>query len=813
MRLYREGHVWVRPRGGESYVQLMSRAKRFLLKMDRQYKGKTVVLYGHRDFILALKLLLRTPEAESACREVIHWRNISVQRGPPQYFPLWRQRRIKDDERAHFYRAQSENFLVRQCQQLHVPIRGDTRIVLHITPDLGSSKTYLVSNRAADLGSMSLTMIPVELNDRSTFSLNDLLCWIRYNPRIVGANVSYPFKGIAAEKVDDVSGLDRHMGVTAVYKNERMELTGCDGMGYAWVRWYEHYYGFGSLASRRIVILGAGPVGLSIAFQALKAGAARVVCTELQVKDNYRLNNFKRILPPAWRERFGFIQTDKSLLLRNELKSTDILINATGVGKDPEGVSPIPAGMLHPSLRVIDLNYRPVKIPILEFAQANCAESVNGWGYFLFANAENLRCYQKAIQNLGDANILFKLFIEATQSFQETLPSRSSANTLFVLNNLMTMLPSDADPALVRRLDRLLVRFKEVLTRSAYYHETFNLAEFYRPEKQDIPCRWDERRGEYYETVSGQQLPIINQIEHVEQCLGIKSPEDRFTIPVENPSGQIQSCQIHPYRSNISGRKAGEVVAKAIENITDKVRGLLTIQNESPVLIVINGRPGSGKTHFSRLLQSSGCFKGVLSESIVVVHVDKLLSSENGQLRIDRSKAVDFWKDACRDKKRVVILEGINSQQVIDSKEFQQELANSAVRIIRVFVKTRDNPALWERLRRDPGERWASFYHLASRSLVRNIRMRYLGTDLEELNADVVVDNNMIFQAPSSYTVLSPADPRMKEKDLVGLKAVGLAILNSLKGINVPRFTVITTKAYLGFLQSRPDISYMITRL
>ena len=90
--------------------------------------------------------------------------------------------------------------------------------------------------------------------------------------------------------------------------------------------------------------------------------------------------------------------------------------------------------------------------------------------------------------------------------------------------------------------------------------------------------------------------------------------------------------------------------------------------------------------------------------------------------------------------------------------------------------------------------------------------MRYLGTDLEELNADVVVDNNRVFQ-DSSYTVLSPADPRMKEKDLVGLKAVGLAILNSLKGINVPRFTVITTKAYLGFLQSRPDISYMITRL
>ena len=85
---YMNFNALVQPASGESYLRFLKRVREFVEYMNRKYKGKTVVLYGHRTFATALKVLLEDQESKLT-QPFIRWRDIvpNSERGKPIHFP------------------------------------------------------------------------------------------------------------------------------------------------------------------------------------------------------------------------------------------------------------------------------------------------------------------------------------------------------------------------------------------------------------------------------------------------------------------------------------------------------------------------------------------------------------------------------------------------------------------------------------------------------------------------------------------------------------------------------------------------------
>jgi shikimate dehydrogenase len=185
-----------------------------------------------------------------------------------------------------------------------------------------------------------------ELRDVDTLALADEVAALMDQGRI-GANVTQPHKMAVCELVDDVAPEVRRLGAanTIVRTDDRLVARNTDLAAIA----AELPAGIS-----RAVVLGAGGASRAVVAALRDAGCAGVL-----VLDRARWAN----MPGA-------------------LATAELLVNATPIGTASDD-TPVPARLLHPGLRVLDLVYRPSPTRLVREAREAGAVAHDGAGVLL----------------------------------------------------------------------------------------------------------------------------------------------------------------------------------------------------------------------------------------------------------------------------------------------------------------------------------------------------------------------------------------------------------------------------------------------
>ncbi len=411
---YRQGDVFVHSKNGECFLYLLKRVRDFIVAINQLYFNKTIVFFGHGTFTWALNVTLRTSNVVSLGEEYINWRDITIDRANIHIFKSNSQKINENSKKIDVTQVITDSQRVINAQRLRLQISDtNSKILLHVMPSLGTSKTYVVTNRVFNLAGTSLVCIPVEVPlDGASLALKEIISWIKHNQQIIGANISAPYKTDVVPFLDHATAIVRCIGVTIILKNHKGQLIGEDDIGKAWTQWYESIYGALALRNKQIVILGAGPSGLSIAYNLLMKEVSAITMTEINIKSD-RIQSFISILPSYWKSKFRILGFQNDLTIRRAIQKADILINATGIGKNLEDKSPIQRETLHQRLQVIDLNYRPNTLEILKMSKSIGAQAYNGDGLFLHLNANLFSHYEKIIPDLNLESKSLSLFESA----------------------------------------------------------------------------------------------------------------------------------------------------------------------------------------------------------------------------------------------------------------------------------------------------------------------------------------------------------------------------------------------------------------
>lgn len=185
-----------------------------------------------------------------------------------------------------------------------------------------------------------------ELRDVDGLSVVDAVAALLDDGRI-GANVTKPHKMAVCGLVDEVGPEVRRLGAanTIVRRGDRLVARNTDQAAIA-----------GELPRgiTRAVVLGAGGASRA-AVAALRDGG----CTQVLVIDRAR-----------WMHLAGALMT------------AHLVVNATPIGTESDE-TPVPADLLRPDLRVLDLVYRPSPTRLVREARAAGAAAHGGAGVLL----------------------------------------------------------------------------------------------------------------------------------------------------------------------------------------------------------------------------------------------------------------------------------------------------------------------------------------------------------------------------------------------------------------------------------------------
>jgi len=186
---------------------------------------------------------------------------------------------------------------------------------------------------------------------------------------LVGVNVTIPHKESVIPYLDDVNEEASFIGAVNTIVNQERKLTGYNTDGRGFMR---------SLAenniltdNKKVLVVGAG-------------GASRAVGYYLSEKADglYLFDIDKKKLEKLASDLSGIRENIHVLDNTADLKSFDILINATPLGLKAADPLPLDVSTLSPDQTVCDLIYK--KTPLLSLAAQKGCKTVNGLGMLLW---------------------------------------------------------------------------------------------------------------------------------------------------------------------------------------------------------------------------------------------------------------------------------------------------------------------------------------------------------------------------------------------------------------------------------------------
>jgi shikimate dehydrogenase len=195
---------------------------------------------------------------------------------------------------------------------------------------------------------------------------------------LLGLNVTMPHKNAVIEYLDDTDSNAKAIGAVNTILNDQGKLVGynTDGKG-AMIALQENHV---STDEKKMLLLGAGGAAKAIAFQAEQEVEELVIV-------NRTLETAEQLAELLWKKFSKKVKcrTLSAEVLKEEMETTDILVNATSVGMYPDiNKSPVPSDLLHSDLCVMDIIYNPLETKLVKDAKAVGAKVVSGLEMLLY---------------------------------------------------------------------------------------------------------------------------------------------------------------------------------------------------------------------------------------------------------------------------------------------------------------------------------------------------------------------------------------------------------------------------------------------
>jgi len=196
-----------------------------------------------------------------------------------------------------------------------------------------------------------------------------------------GLNVTMPHKKAVISYLDETDSTAEAIGAVNTILNNQGKLVGynTDGKGAMIALKENGIYP----EEKKMLILGAGGAAKAIAFQAAQEVEELVILNRTSEKATK--------LAELLCKKFGNKVKGGALsaeVLKEELKTTDILVNATSVGMHPDvNRSPVPSDLLRRELCVMDIIYNPLETKLVKDAKSVGAKVVLGLEMLLYQGA------------------------------------------------------------------------------------------------------------------------------------------------------------------------------------------------------------------------------------------------------------------------------------------------------------------------------------------------------------------------------------------------------------------------------------------
>ncbi|MFH1848316.1 MAG: shikimate dehydrogenase [Candidatus Omnitrophota bacterium] len=210
---------------------------------------------------------------------------------------------------------------------------------------------------------------------------------------IKGVNVTIPHKESIIDYLDAIDEAAKLIGAVNTIVVKKGRLIGYNTDGYGFLQSLKQDLKF-SPKGRSVFILGSGGAAKAVAFGLAKAGAGRIVLSDIDDGKAIRLaNRIKAKIPKC-----DCIAVESSSMGRWELLlNSQLLVNATPCGMRKGDPMPVPAESLRKGLSVFDLVYNR-NTELLKSSRRKGLKAADGLGMLLHqgAGAFNLWTGKKA---------------------------------------------------------------------------------------------------------------------------------------------------------------------------------------------------------------------------------------------------------------------------------------------------------------------------------------------------------------------------------------------------------------------------------
>ena len=201
----------------------------------------------------------------------------------------------------------------------------------------------------------------------------------------IGVNCTIPHKAAALAAVDEADENARRAGgVNTVVVGDDGRLRGFSTDGPGLARAVREQLGV-ELADMRVLVLGAGGgAGRAVAMQCASAGARGLTLINRSVEKLQPLHDAIAAFYP--RERLALAPWEDAALVC-ALDVSDLIVNCSALGMQPDDLSPIPAALLASRHLLYDTIYTAARTPLMRAADTAGARSANGLSMLLHQGA------------------------------------------------------------------------------------------------------------------------------------------------------------------------------------------------------------------------------------------------------------------------------------------------------------------------------------------------------------------------------------------------------------------------------------------
>lgn len=245
-------------------------------------------------------------------------------------------------------------------------ITGSTKLTGLFGYPVSHTISPAMHNAAFEYLGLDIIYLPFSVHPK------DLAAAVKALPALgfIGINVTIPHKQTIMKYLDVITPSARMIGAvnTVLVKGRKLIGYNTDGIGF--VRSLKNY----SLKGKTMFLLGAGGAGRAVAIQSKLNGLKRIFIAD-------KLTARARDLAGRCR---GIVATN----IREALRESDIIVNATPIGLRPDDPVSIPAEWIPKGRLVYDLIYNPKKTKLLKKVRG-----VNGLGMLLYQGASSFEIW------------------------------------------------------------------------------------------------------------------------------------------------------------------------------------------------------------------------------------------------------------------------------------------------------------------------------------------------------------------------------------------------------------------------------------